>query len=40
MHPEQAQYPLNSLFDAAQSGGKPALMARNSPQKPFTNNGV
>jgi hypothetical protein len=30
----------NSVFDGAQSGGKAALTARNSPQKPFTNNGL
>jgi hypothetical protein len=30
----------NSVFDEAQPGGKAALMTRNSPWKPFTNNGV
>jgi hypothetical protein len=40
MHPEQAQFPRNHVFDQAQCGGKAALMARNSRQKSFTNNGV
>jgi len=30
----------NRLFDETQWGGKAALMARNSPEKSFTNNGV
>jgi hypothetical protein len=40
MHPEQAQHRRNSVFDKAQWGGTAALMARNSFQKSFTNNGV
>jgi hypothetical protein len=40
MHPEQAQYPCNRVFDKAQWRGKAALTARNSSGKSFTNNGV
>jgi hypothetical protein len=40
MHPEHAQSGRNSVFDRAQSADKAALTTRNSPEKPFTNNGV
>jgi hypothetical protein len=40
MHPEQAQYRCKRVFDKAQWRDKAVLTARNSPRKPFTNNGV